>query len=86
MLGDARGSYPIALLHLALEKSGTDYQLVPSGQAMSQHRTLRQLGSNNGLDVVWTMTSPEREKELRPIRIPIDRGLIWLAFIAYSSG
>lgn len=86
MLGDARGSYPIALLHLALEKSGTDYQLVPSGQAMSQHRTLRQLGSNNGLDVVWTMTSPEREKELRPIRIPIDRGLIgWRLLLIHQD-
>ncbi len=62
MLGDVRGSYPIALLHLAIEKSGTEYQLAPSGQVMSQHRTLRQLGSKSGLDVVWTMTSPEREK------------------------
>ncbi|EGM77054.1 hypothetical protein Rhein_2867, partial [Rheinheimera sp. A13L] len=39
MLGDARGSYPIALLHLAIEKSGTEYKLVPNGQVMSQHRT-----------------------------------------------
>jgi hypothetical protein len=86
MLGDARGSYPIALLHLAIEKSGAEYQLVPSGQAMSQHRTLRQLGSNSGLDVVWTMTSPEREKELRPIRIPIDRGLIgWRLLLIHKD-
>jgi hypothetical protein len=86
MLGDARGSYPIALLHLAMEKSAAEYQLVPSGQVMSQHRTLRQLGSNNGLDVVWTMTSPEREKELRPIRIPIDRGLIgWRLLLIHQD-
>ncbi|MBU1620374.1 MAG: transporter substrate-binding domain-containing protein [Gammaproteobacteria bacterium] len=86
MLGDARGSYPIALLHLAIEKSGTEYQLVPNGQVMSQHRTLRQLGSNSGLDVVWTMTSTEREKELRPIRIPIDRGLIgWRLLLIHND-
>ncbi len=86
MLSDARGSYPIALLHLAIEKSGADYQLVPSGQVMSQHRTLRQLGSSSGLDVVWTMTSPEREKELRPIRIPIDRGLIgWRLLLIHQD-
>lgn len=86
MLGDARGSYPIALLHLAIEKSGTEYQLVPSGQVMTQHRTLRQLGSQSGLDVVWTMTSPEREKELRPIRIPIDRGLIgWRLLLIHQD-
>lgn len=86
MLSDTRGSYPIALLHLAIEKSGTDYQLAPSGQVMSQHRTLRQLGSKSGLDVVWTMTSPEREKELRPIRIPIDRGLIgWRLLLIHQD-
>jgi len=86
MLGDARGSYPIALLHLAIEKSGTEYQLVPSGQVMTQHRTLRQLGSKSGLDVVWTMTSPEREKELKPIRIPIDRGLIgWRLLLIHND-
>lgn len=86
MLGDARGSYPIALLHLAIEKSGTEYQLVPSGQVMTQHRTLRQLGSKSGLDVVWTMTSPEREKELRPIRVPIDRGLIgWRLLLIHND-
>ncbi len=86
MLSDVRGSYPIALLHLAIEKSGTDYQLVPSGQVMTQHRTLRQLGSKTGLDVVWTMTSPEREKELRPIRVPIDRGLIgWRLLLIHKD-
>ena len=86
MLGDARGSYPIALLHLAIEKSGAEYQLVPSGQVMTQHRTLRQLGSKSGLDVVWTMTSPEREKELKPVRIPIDRGLIgWRLLLIHND-
>lgn len=86
MLGDARGSYPIALLHLALEKSYTKYQLVPSGQVMSQHRTLRQLEVSQGLDVVWTMTSPEREQELRPVRIPIDRGLIgWRLLLIHKD-
>lgn len=86
MLGDSRGNYPIALLHLAIEKSGAVYQLVPNDQVMSQHRALRQLGSKSGLDVVWTMTSQEREKELRPIRIPIDRGLIgWRLLLIHQD-
>ncbi|MBU1618952.1 MAG: transporter substrate-binding domain-containing protein [Gammaproteobacteria bacterium] len=76
LAADSRGHYPIALLHLALEKSGQAYQAHPSETELSQFRTLRQLEVGAGIDVVWTMSSPEREKQLRPIRIPIDRGLI----------
>lgn len=76
LAADSRGHYPIALLHLALEKSGQAYQAHPSETELSQFRTLRQLEVGAGIDVVWTMSSPEREQQLRPIRIPIDRGLI----------
>jgi len=76
MLIDQRGHYPIALLELALEKSGEHYLAMPSKKAMTQYRTLRQLELGEGVDIVWTMTSPEREERLLPIRIPIDRGLI----------
>ncbi|WP_337881556.1 hypothetical protein [Rheinheimera sp.] len=73
---DERGDYPVALLKLALEKSGADYRALPSASVMTQHRTLRQVSKAQGIDVLWTMTSPEREQQLRPIRIPIDRGLL----------
>jgi hypothetical protein len=76
LAADTRGHYPIALLHLALEKSGQPYQAVPSETELSQFRTLRQLEIGADIDVVWTMSSPEREQQLLPIRIPIDRGLI----------
>ncbi|MFT5545677.1 MAG: hypothetical protein ACI832_000144 [Rheinheimera aquimaris] len=76
MLGDPRGHYPIALLHLALGKAGSQYNPVPSKRDQAQWRTLRQLESGTGMDVVWTFTSIEREEKLRPIRIPIDRGLL----------
>jgi hypothetical protein len=76
MAADSRGHYPIALLHLALEKSGGNYSAVPSETELSQFRTLRQLETDQGIDVVWTMSSPEREQKLLPVRIPIDRGLI----------
>lgn len=76
MAADPRGHYPIALLTLALQKSGHQYQAVPSETELSQFRTLRQLETGAGIDVVWTMSSPEREQKLQPIRIPIDRGLI----------
>ena len=76
MADDKRGHYPIELLTLALAKSGQDYQPAPSQYNLSQWRTLRHLKLDKGIDVVWTLSSPEREEELLPIRIPIDRGLI----------
>ncbi len=76
MLDDPRSHYPIALLHLALEKAGSHYQPIPSKRDQAQWRTLRQLESGNGMDVVWTFTSIEREQKLLPVRIPIDRGLL----------
>jgi Bacterial extracellular solute-binding proteins, family 3 len=83
---DTRGHYPLALLQLAIQKSASDYQLIPSGELMSQYRTLRELGSANGPDVVWTMTSREREENYLPIRIPIDRGLIgWRLLIIHRD-
>lgn len=76
MLDDPRGHYPIALLHLALDKAGSQYKPVPSKRDQAQWRTLRQLESGNGMDVVWTFSSAEREEKLLPVRIPIDRGLL----------
>ena len=73
---DPRSYYPIALLRLALAKAGGDYELKPSKRDQSQRRSLRQLAAGLGMDVVWTFTSIEREKNLLPIRIPIDRGLL----------
>lgn len=76
MLDDPRGHYPIALLHLALDKAGSRFEPVPSKRDQAQWRTLRQLESGKGMDVVWTFTSIEREQRLLPVRIPIDRGLL----------
>jgi hypothetical protein len=73
---DARGAYPLALLRLALDRSGRRYQLEVSPLRTTQARSLRLLAKGGDLDVVWTVTSKSREMQLRPIRIPIDRGLI----------
>ncbi len=86
MAADERGHYPIALLQLALAKSGQSYEAIPSELLMSQYRTLRQLELAQGVDLVWTMTSPERERQLRPIRIPIDRGLIGWRLLLIRAG
>jgi len=83
---DERASYPIALLKLSLQKSGADYQLAPSVVQMQQGRSLRFLEQGKHIDVVWTVTTIERERQFLPIRIPIDRGLIgWRLLLIQSK-
>ncbi len=73
---DARYDYQIKLLRLALDKSGISYEMRPSLVKMEQGRSLLQLEQDRDIDVVWSMTSREREQKLLPVRIPIDKGLI----------
>ena len=73
---DTRTDYPLELLRLALDHSGVAYKLEPSQVPMQQTRSLRQLVKGEGLDIAWSVTTRTRERELLPIRIPIDRGLI----------
>nr|WP_324259933.1 hypothetical protein [Cellvibrio fontiphilus] len=73
---DERGHYPVALLKLALAKAGGDYTPVAARHDLSQSRTLRHVELGRELDITWTLTTPERETRLLPIRIPLDRGLL----------
>ena len=75
---DARNEYFLAMLELALEKTSDqgDWTLQPADQVMPQSLALQRLSNNDGIDVVWSMTSIEREKQNRAIRIPLMKGLM----------
>ena len=73
---EQRNSYIMALLQLTLDKAGSHLRLQPSEHYMEQRRALRELQLGRSVDVVWAMTSRERETELLPIRIPLDKGLL----------
>jgi ABC-type amino acid transport substrate-binding protein len=73
---DERSRYPLRLLELALSRADTDYRIEISPLRMQQGRALLQLEKNEGIDILSTMTSIEREARLHAIRIPIDKGLI----------
>lgn len=67
--------YILALLDAGLAGSGLRLEQVPTD--MYQGRAIEALQQAGGrLDLIWTMTSDEREQSLLPIRIPIDRGLL----------
>lgn len=70
-----RQEYVLAQLQLALDKVGSPLQLQPSEQPMEQERALLSLEEGNSVDVVWSMTSRDREQRLLPVRIPLDKGL-----------
>ncbi|WP_333606790.1 hypothetical protein [Arsukibacterium sp.] len=72
---DKRSDFPLALLQAALQASDGQYQLVKSADSLKQSRALKLLAENQHIDVVWSMTSVEREQDLMPIRVPIFMGL-----------
>lgn len=76
--------YMVAVLKLALQRNAAAYELVESPLPMTQARVVRELAGASGLvDLAWTMTSFERETQMLPVRVPVDRGLIgWrIAFV-----
>jgi hypothetical protein len=82
---DPVASYIVEILALAIKKSGEAYVIEKlPGETIPQARQILDMSQNRGqLDVIWTMTSDERESEILPIRIPIDKGFFgWrIAFV-----
>ena len=75
---DLRTQYFLSLLSLTLDKTiptHGPYQLQVHQQSMQQGRTIVEL-QKQALDIIWSVTSIEREKMLAPIRIPLLKGLL----------
>ena len=74
---DPHGEYIVELLQLAIKHSGQSYRLVPNNDPMQQARAIYEMVSGLGsIDIMWTMTTDERESQLIAIKVPIDKGLI----------
>jgi len=73
---DARASYPAAILQMCARRSDHAFAVTPADFHAQQGRNIRQLVKNDGIEVIWAVADKERERELLPIYIPIDRGLI----------
>lgn len=83
---DSRNEFPVALLELALQKTGVRYELKASDSTMRQSRALKRLEDNLEINILWSMTDSQRELQLKPIRIPITRGLIgWRVFLTHKN-
>ncbi len=73
---DKRDEYPVEMLKLALQEAGSKSSLEPAPIFMPQGRVLQELEQGRYVDIAWTMTSPEREARLLPIRICLYKGLM----------
>lgn len=70
--------YFTTLLVMALEASKADNEeidIIFSPRDYAQARWINMLQSDKSNFVIWTMTDKEREQQLRPIRIPLFKGL-----------
>lgn len=66
------------LLIMALEASKADNEIIEiiySPRDYSQARWINMLQKDTDNFVIWTMTDTQREEFLRPIRIPLSKGL-----------
>lgn len=70
--------YYTQLLRLALMNgaAGREVPELRATSSMEQGRATYELNRGTMIDVYWMGTTIEREKKLRAIRIPLDRGLI----------
>ena len=72
-------SYILELLEEALERSKKPNEAINVQQSeisFTQARQIAELQRGENLDLIWTMTSIDREAVLRPIRIPLLKGLL----------
>lgn len=67
------------ILRTALEKTVDlygPYRMEPSPARMTSLRYSQELAAGRTPNIIWTSTSVERETALRPIRIPLRKGLL----------
>lgn len=70
--------YFTTLLVMALDASKADNEVIDivfSPRDYSQARWINMVENDMSNFVIWTMTDKEREQQLRPIRIPLFKGL-----------
>jgi len=73
------GDYYLSLLRMILEASKAPDERIEfrfSEKSLAQARWIAALLQDTGNSVLWTMTSEMREQTMRPIRVPLMKGLM----------
>ncbi len=77
--GDAAHSYFSELITTILNRTSSTYGLAKVNvtvENLTQNRSLRLLKEGRRIDLDWAGTNLRREQDLRPIRIPLNMGLL----------
>lgn len=67
------------VLKLSLQKTAAEFgplSLQKVNQHLVQQRALQQLQSDGIIDVYWTVTTKQREKDAIPVRVPLLKGIM----------
>lgn len=84
---DEAGWFPLRLLRLALQASEEPHRIESSRHVVVQERATRDLAAGlDTVDLLWTITSVQRERQLRAVRVPIDRGLFGWRLLLVRAG
>jgi hypothetical protein len=76
-----RDVFYVTLLSMALERSGEPYELIAVKLPDYSEKRSVLLIESDQYDVHWLNTTPEREQQLLPVRVPLDKGAIgWRVF------
>lgn len=75
---DISHQYYVGLLRLALQKAakGRPVPTLTTNSFIEQRDSIQALTTANQLEVFWSGTDINKEEALRPIRIPLERGLM----------
>jgi hypothetical protein len=75
---DISHQYYVGLLRLALQKAakGREIPKLTTTGVIEQRDSIQALTTANQLEVFWSGTDITKEQALRPIRIPLERGLM----------
>ena len=85
---DPHIDYVLEVLTAALQIFPGKYQPTPSNISYPQTRAINETISPSGdIDLVWTMSTNERESKLIPVRIPLDKGMLgWrISFVSSKN-
>lgn len=85
---DANGEYADAVIKMALAYHGDKYDVQYSGTGSTSLTQLRQmeLVRAGRMHVLWAGTTPELEEKLRPVRVPLYKGLLGYRIFIIRQG
>lgn len=81
---DITHDYYFGLLKLAFEKINFDVRLEPSSPKPHM-REIQQMISGGQIDIYWAATNNQRERDLLPVRIPLNKGLLSFRVFIHQS-